>query len=264
MDYWVSILREQAAQIAAGTYRPGTPAFSRAPRGMAELARDLDGLAQLMAEREVARIALDREVQHRVRNNLQIMSSLLEMQASRVASHEAREALNQTRARIGALGVVHRILYESEQLGHLAALDMPRMMEELCGQLRLWTQTRPEITLTCRADAMRVPMDLAMPLALFAVEAVTNSFAHAFPDGRSGRIALRFSTLSEEQAALSVRDDGIGFDCKTIRNSTGGELVQGFARQLGGVLVLRSKVEGGTEVRLEFRPDTAAPGADQA
>lgn len=251
------MLREQVTQIVAGTYQPGTPAFSRAPQGLAELALDLDGLAQLMADREAARVALDREVQHRVRNNLQIMTSLLEMQANRVTSPDAREALNQTRARIGALGVIHRILYESERLGHMAALDMPRMIAELCAQLRLWTTSRPEITLTCNADAMQVPMDMAMPLALFAVEAVTNSFGHAFPEGRGGRISLRFSTHGQGKAALSVRDDGIGFDCRVIRRSTGGELAQGFARQLGGVLVVSSAPDAGTEVRLEFCPGAA-------
>jgi two-component sensor histidine kinase len=253
MDFWVAKLREQAAAIASGTYEPGTPAFSRAPSRMAELSRELDDLAQVMAQRETVRKALAREVHHRVKNNLQIITSLLEMQASRIANPAAREALGQTRARIGALALIQRLIYEQDDDGSVATLDIARLIAELCAQFRLWNRNRPEIAFTCHASAMPVPLDSAMPLALFAVEAVTNAYAYAFPQGRGGKVALQFDVMSDGMATLSVSDDGGGFDTSGNSNSMGRELMQGFARQLGGTVAITSSAEAGTQARLEYR-----------
>lgn len=254
MDYWVSKLREQAAQIASGDYLPGTPAFSRAPGGMAELSRDLDNLAQLMAQREAARKALAHEVHHRVKNNLQIITSLLNMQARHIANPVAREALGQTRARIGALALIHRILYEQDDDGSQATLEVSRLISELCALFRVWNKERKEISFTCHVDALTVPLDSALPLALFAVEAVTNAYAYAFPDGRSGTVGLHFGVSPDGHAALSVTDDGAGFDSTANSRSLGRQLMLGFARQLGGTFAITSSAEAGTEARLDYHP----------
>lgn len=252
MDFWVSKLREQAAQIASGDYVPGTPAFSRAPAGMADLSRDLDDLAQLMAEREAARKALAHEVHHRVKNNLQIITSLLNMQASRIDNPAARAALGQTRARIAALALIHRILYDQDDDGSNGVLDVARLISELCAQFRVWNRTRPEIGFSCQADPLTLPLDHAMPLALFAVEAVTNAYAYAFPDGRSGAVKLQFSVLPGNRVCLSVTDDGVGFDSSANGHSMGRQLMLGFAEQLGGTFTIVSSVAAGTEVRLDY------------
>ena len=212
MDFWIGKLREQAAQIAAGDYAPGTPAFTRAPSGLAELSRDIDMLAQIIAERETVRLALAHEVHHRVKNNLQIITSLLNMQAARIENPAAREALGQTRARIGALALIHRILYEQNDLGGQASLDIARLIRELCAQFRLWNHERGEIAFSCEASAVSVPMDSALPLALLVVEAVTNAYAYAFPAGRSGTVRLRYALTGEQEVELTVCDNGVGFD----------------------------------------------------
>lgn len=251
MDFWVSKLREQTAQIISGEYVPGTPAFSRAPDGMADLSRDLDNLAQLMADREAVRMALAREVHHRVKNNLQIVTSLLNMQASRIANPAAREALGQTRARIGALALIHRILYEQDDDGSVGTLDVTQLISELCAQFRLWNRDRTEIGFTCQADALTVPLDNALPLALFAVEAVTNAYAYAFPGGRSGTVVLKFAVDPQDRAVLSVVDDGVGFDSIANDQSMGRQLMQEFTRQLGGTFMISSTATG-TEAHLEY------------
>lgn len=252
MDYWVSKLREQIALIASGEYEPGSPAFSRAPDGLVGLSQDLDGLAMLIAEREAVRKALALEVHHRVKNNLQIVTSLLNMQASRIENPAAREALGQTRARIGALALIHRIMYEQDDNSSTATVDVARLIPELCAQFRLANHKRTEIAFHSEASSFAVPLDGAVPLVLFAVEAVTNAYAYAFKDGRSGRVALLFKVSGEGNATLSVTDNGTGFDQTRNDNSMGRQLMTGFARQLGGDVTINSSAETGTEVRLDF------------
>ncbi len=253
MKNWVIRLREQTAQIKDGNYQQGLPNLSDAPAGIAELSSDLDDLAAVMAEREAVRIALAREVHHRVKNNLQIVDSLLDMQANWIENPVAKAALAQTRARIGALALIHRILYEKDDDGSRSALDIARLISELCAKFRQLHRDRSEISLSYEAQSRAVPMDCAMPLALFAVEAVTNAYAYAFPDGRSGSILLQFSADPDGKAALSVSDNGVGFDISINDRSMGRQLMDGFAQQLGGTIKINSNPESGTEARLDFR-----------
>ena len=253
MDFWVTKLREQAAQIAAGEYSPGEPAFTRGPPGIFELSQDLDRLAQMIADREAVRKALAHEVHHRVKNNLQIITSLLNMQAGRIANPAAREALGQTRARIGALALIHRILYEQDDDGDQATLDIARLIRELCAQFRLWNRERTEIGFSCEASAIAVPLDSVLPLALLAVEAVTNAYAYAFPGGRTGNLMLRYSVTGGSDAVLSVTDDGVGFDSAADAGSMGRQLMNAFAHQLGGTLEITSSALTGTAVSLSYR-----------
>ena len=253
METWVLKLREQAAGIAAGNYMSAGFAFADAPPGIAGLSRDLDGLALTLAERETVRKALALEVHHRVKNNLQIVTSLLTMQANRIENPAAREALGQTRARIGGLALIHRLLYEQVDDGCLAALDIGRLIPELCAQFRLWNAERREIAFACQSSAAHVPLDSALPLVLLAVEAVTNAYAYAFPAGRSGAVNLRFCAEPCGDAALIIEDDGIGFDSGANAGSMGRLLMLGFARQLGGKLAITSSPGLGTEVRLDYR-----------
>jgi len=256
MKVWVSKLRTQAAGIVGGNYLPCGPLYADAPDDIAALSRDLDALALTIAEREAARQTLALEVHHRVKNNLQIVSSLLNMQASRLENPAAREAMAQTRARIGGLALIHRIVYEQVDDGNSAALDIARLISELCSQFSIWNRDRPEIAFSSMADPFTVPIDSALPLVLFAVEAITNACAYAFPDERSGCVDLHFSLALSGKAVFSVRDDGVGFDSTRAGYFMGRQLMNGFARQLGGKLAIESSAASGTEVRLEY-PVTA-------
>lgn len=253
MDFWITKLREQAAQIVSGEYNLGEPAFTRGPPGVFELSEDLDRLAQILADREAVRLALAYEVHHRVKNNLQIITSLLNMQAGRIANPAAREALGQTRARIGALALIHRILYEQDDIGGQGSLDIARLIRELCTQFRDWNRDRTEISFSCEATTVAVPLDSALPLALLVVEAVTNAYAYAFPAGRSGSLVLRFYVSEDGDAVLSVSDDGVGFDSAGVANSLGRQLMNAFTYQLGGTLHINSSALTGTTVTLAYR-----------
>ena len=261
MEFWVTKLHEQAAQIVTGDYLPGNPAFTWAPAGMAGLSQDLDNLASLMADRARIQQALTREVHHRVKNNLQIVTSLLGMQASKVVDPAVSGALGQARARMGALALIHRMLYEQSDDGNQGSIDLARLMTELCAQLRLWHRDRAGVEFVSDASAIALPLDSAMPLTLFAVEAVTNAYAHAFPGGRCGTVSLHFSVDRNGDALLSVTDDGIGFDSSGDAKSMGRQLMNAFAHQLGGTFAIVSSAGTGTEVMLLYRIGNQAPQA---
>lgn len=252
MEFWVTKLREQASQIAEGNYQPGEPAFTRGPAGVVELSQELDALGRIMGEREAAHKALSHEVHHRVKNNLQIVTSMISMQVNTAREPAVREALGQALARMGAMALIHRILYEQSDLGSESRIDIARLMTELCTELRHWHRDRTGIEFAFDANAIAVPLDCAMPLVLFAVESVTNAYTHAFPGGRNGRVALNFSVSRSGEALLSIADDGVGFDCDGDIGSMGSQLIRGFAHQLGGKLEISSVAGAGTEVRLQF------------
>lgn len=252
MDHWVAKLREQAAQIALGTYQPGALAFTRAPAGLACLSQDLDKLAFVIADREAAGQAIARDGHHRIKNNLQIVSSLLNLQANRVENAAARDALGQTRARIGALALIHRILYDQADHSRAQMIDVTRLFSELCTQLGIWNRQRVEVAFSCKVSQIKVPLNIAMPIALFAVEAVTNAYAYAFPNGREGTLALMLGVAGDGDARLSITDDGVGFDHTRHDNAMGRQLMAGYADQLDGRFSVASDAASGTRVQLDF------------
>jgi two-component sensor histidine kinase len=264
VDRWFTKLRDQAAQIATGDYELDSSEFYGAPGDVGELSKALDDLAQIIAKREAEQRALALEVNHRVKNNLQIVTSLLNMQASQIENPEVRAALGQARARIGALALIHRIIYEQNEGGAHGTADVARLMPELCAQLRGWYSDRSEIEFSCHASSYAVPLDSALPLVLFAVEAVTNAYAYAFPNGRQGTVELHFVVSENDAAMLAIIDNGIGYEPELMQKSMGRKLMNGFAHQLGGRLAITSSPQTGTEVRLDYAISHAAVPADQA
>lgn len=253
MPHWVATLRAQVARLTDGSYIPGATVSLGGPPELTALSADIDRLAEVLAERDRIRAALALEVHHRVKNNLQIVASLLNLQAGRTESPAVQEALVQTRERIEALALVQRAIYEQADDGGQPSLDVANLIHELCAQFRRTHANRPEIDFVCKTASMLIPLDSALPLALFAVEAVTNAYAYAFPERRKGSIRLRFTVSKGGQARLAISDDGIGFVSADSERTTGRLLMGGFARQLHGTFAITSKPGGGTIARLDYR-----------
>ena len=104
---------------------------------------------------------------------------------------------------------------------------------------------------------MDVPVSHALPLALFAVEAVSNAYVHAFTDGHGGTLDLRFWLREDGMTELCITDDGNGFDASNGGQTLGRQLMQGFAGQLGGTVHIDSSAAKGTTVRISFPPAPA-------
>jgi len=201
---------------------------------------------------------LVREVHHRVKNNLQIVMSLLSLQGAQLRDPAARDALMQAQVRINALALVHRILHEIEDQ---ATVELKRLLEELSMQVTGGLGAEGA-RLTVETDIIPcdVTGDMAVPLALFTVEAMTNIFKHAYPAGTtSGRIVVSLRDIGAGRLRLAVEDDGVGFDSEKAGRSIGSRLIHTFGQQVGGTSTIRSNAGQGTIVELVF-PDPTKKG----
>ena len=253
---WLDRLRALAEQFTRGEYSNNPGSFLRAPREIALLSADLHAMGKAIETRDSdlqsaldAKTALTNEIHHRVKNNLQIVSSLLNLQAGKVSDPAAREALNQTRARIGALAQIHRLLYEDAYDSDV--IDLSVLLSNLCTHLRSLHRHQANIRLVCDAESCVLPVSNAVPLSLFAVEAVTNGFRHAFPSGQSGTVTLHSSHLGK-QGLLRITDNGIGFDADHELKSMGHQLMAAFAQQLDGTFTFGNGRTSGSVVTLIY------------
>ena len=180
------------------------------------------------------------EIHHRVKNNLQIVASLLNLQASRIRLPEAKAEFQSARDRVRALATLHRHLYAH---GEVHTINMRSFLVELCGQLfqAMGENEGTRIALDIEAPELRMLSDQAVPLALVVTEAVSNALKYAFPGGRAGRIGVH---LTEDGGfvRLEIQDDGVGIPAGKsetehgTRDGIGLQLIRGFSRQLGATL----------------------------
>ena len=204
--------------------------------------------------------ALMREIHHRVKINLQVISSLLNMQQRALSDPAARAAMSDTRQRITALALIYRALYQGPDLKRV---DLRPFLEELTAQLVTGEIGHgPPVRTELSVDALVIDPDRLAPLALFAVEAITNAQKHAFA-GRGGSLKLNFHVNGEE-ALLENSDDGQASEEALVSSGVGRVLMTAFARQLRGRAELVRNDEGGVTARLIFPTpvaDEPLPGA---
>jgi two-component sensor histidine kinase len=188
-----------------------------------------------------------------VKNNLQIVMSLLSIQANQVKDEHARDALMQAQMRINALALVHRILNELEDQ---STLDLKQLLDELSRQIAEGMGDTEHVRVEVDVPHMVVSSGIAVALALFTVEALTNIFKHAYPSQAKGVIRVTLVPDGAGRLKLSIADDGIGFAMDETGKSVGSRLIRTFGAQLGGVSSMRSEAGKGTVVELVF-PDPA-------
>jgi two-component sensor histidine kinase len=194
-----------------------------------------------------------------VKNNLQVISSLLNMQQRSLSDPAARSAMSDTRQRITALALIYRALYQGPDLKRV---DLRPFLEELTAQLISGELTHGLAVRTeLKVDPLVIDPDRLAPLALFAVEAITNAQKHAFA-ARGGTLSLNF-TVRGEEAELEISDDGLAPEDALVSSGVGRTLMTAFARQLRGRAELVRNAAGGVTARLIF-PTPAADGAPAA
>ncbi|MCK6448260.1 MAG: HAMP domain-containing protein [Planctomycetes bacterium] len=224
-------------------------------RGFVCLAQDLSSQKRLeadlrrsLAEKEV----LLREVHHRVKNNLQVVSSLLALQEHDVTDSKALERFQESQDRIHALVFVHDLLYSSRDV---AKIDLAPYLELLAARLKeSYALGNSRVALEVDVDDIELDIDRAQVCGLIVNELVTNAFKHAFANRESGRVRIacrRDARGDDESVVLEVADDGRGFGHETeAPRSIGLELVETLVAQLGG----RVHADGrrGARYRIEF------------
>ena len=257
---WIIYLRRVSATYRSGHYLL-RPAMDDAPNELKLLGDALSEMAGAIHERDrslreaiAQKSLLIKEIHHRVKNNLQVVMSLLSLQAKRLKDPVAQEALRDTSTRINALALVHRILYEIDDEN---TVDMQKLLEQLVEQTSEGFGGEDRVVRITADIAQRsVPSDMAVTLSLFAVEAITNAFKHAFPAGRDGNIRVVLEAVDNRRLRFAIEDDGIGFDDADVPSSIGSRLIRTFGQQIGGVTEVRSVAGEGTTVEIVF-PDPA-------
>jgi PAS domain S-box-containing protein len=191
-----------------------------------------------------------REIHHRVKNNLQIVVSLLSLQGERIKEAGARDSLLESQNRIRSMALIHESLYRSE---NLAQIDLAQYVERLCRYLYRSYGVDPErIRLQLELAHNRLDVDRAVTCGLLINELVSNALVHAFPNGRRGTLLVRFAA-DAGKLQLAVRDDGVGLErdpFAELPTSLGLTLVADLTRQLGAELAVDRA--GGTEFRIAF------------
>ncbi|HEX4476724.1 MAG TPA: histidine kinase dimerization/phosphoacceptor domain -containing protein [Polyangiaceae bacterium] len=181
--------------------------------------------------------ALLKEVHHRVKNNLQLVSSLLNLQASRITEQAAKEMFEESRNGVRSIASVHENLYRT---GNFAKVPMAAHVESLCSQLaRTHRPHERGITFERRVHDVHLEVGRAVACGLIINELVSNALRHAFPPGRSGTVRVELDPVGDGRHALRLSDDGIGLPAGVdfgSADSLGLQLVHDLARQLGATV----------------------------
>ncbi len=176
---------------------------------------------------------LFREIHHRVKNNLQAVSSLVQLQPV------SQSVKAEMRRRISAMVAVHEHIYRTDQFG---TAEVSLYIDKLVADIVTGFDTRARIETDF--DTVYVHRDHLMPLGLIVNELVCNAIKYAFPDGQDGTLTVTLKRQAEESACLTISDNGQGFDPDVPSDGMGRRLTQGFAQQLGGTLHVDSGPDG--------------------
>jgi two-component sensor histidine kinase len=256
---WISRLRGLARAYGRGSYAE-QPDFDQAPRELRDLCETLSLMADRIEVREEElRASLHqkdiilREIHHRVKNNLQIVSSLLNIRGGGAAGTAGEAALAEVKAHVRALALVHRHLYESDDTQRV---DLRAFMTELChSMLAVLSGPARRVQLDLDIPSFMIATDRAIPLALLVTEAMTNSLKHAFSGGRPGRISVSFQSEGEEMGTLTVADNGVGMTPGARDHAgIGLQLIEAFAKQIDGTLEIGGPPGTVIRVRLSGPP----------
>jgi PAS domain S-box-containing protein len=220
-------------------------------QGYVCVAQDLSALKAIerrlrdsLGEKEM----LLREVHHRVKNNMQVVCSLLSMHAIECDPTVQRQ-LDESQNRIRSIALIHEQLYRSEELAHI---DPRTYLEDLTAHIAGTFGNPGNVQLVHDVESMDLDLDQSLACGLLVNELVTNAYKHAFPGERAGTIRVSLERTGEDQAALGVTDDGRGMDGEVDedRISLGMSLLHTLAQQLGGEVSMNG--QHGTRIRVIF------------
>jgi two-component sensor histidine kinase/sensor domain CHASE-containing protein len=171
------------------------------------LLRDVTAVKQ--AEEARGKEVLLKEIHHRVKNNLQVISSLLALQAGSAADAVTRALLNESRDRVRSMALIHEKLY---QTGDQRGISFASYVQDLAAHLRhSYAGNSPSVSLDIDIEEVSLEMDLSVPCGLILNELLSNALKHAFPGGRVGTVGIRMRRQESGELLLTVTDDGVGF-----------------------------------------------------
>lgn len=195
-----------------------------------------------------------KEIHHRVKNNLETVSSLLALQASQIKDQNILDAMEASQHRVHSMGMIHQKLYTGE---NLAAIEMKDYFLNLADYIRDAFGMQEQVEIKVMMTELELDVDMAIPIGLIVNELLTNALKYAFPDNRKGHIHI---ALKENGTLLQldVSDNGIGYKTEKKARGTGfgANLIELLTKQLDGKMVL--KVNQGTSIQIKFQLNSAA------
>jgi len=211
-------------------------------------------LKVLMAKQEASlkeKESLLKEVYHRVKNNLQVVTSLINLQVETIKDLSAKHILIESETRVKSMALIHEMLYQSE---NLSKIEMPKYMNGLLNYLiEAYSIDINKIKVITDVDQFDLTIDYAIPCGLILNELISNAIKYAFPNKNQGRIFVSLKKIKND-ITLTVTDDGIGlketFDIDTV-NTLGLRLIDNLSKQISGTMTL--KKQPGTNFIISFK-----------
>jgi len=203
-------------------------------------------ISDALADKET----LLREIHHRVKNNLQVISSLLGIQSRQITDRKAKEAIQEGRSRVHSMSLIHQNLYKKD---NLTGIEMKDYLKKLSTSIiSSYILQQGQVEVQHDIDEMTLDVETVVPIGLITNELLTNSLKYAFPDDRKGVITIQLKEKSN-QLQLCISDDGIGLDPDQLRHkeeSYGHSLIKAFRKKLDATIDIKG--DNGTEVTIKI------------
>lgn len=215
---------------------------------------DLTKTQQELSLKNNQNVLLLKEIHHRVKNNLEVVSGLLALQSAKMDDPTMQEVMLASQNRVQSMGILHQKLYQSEQL---AFIEMKNYFENLCINILDSYNESDRIKVFIEMPELEFDVDTAVPLGLIVNELLTNSLKYAFPKGEKGNIELSLKHVNEDNFQLKISDNGVGkaVDAKAKGTGFGTQLVDLLTRQIDGKLI--QDVSNGTMILINFKRQVA-------
>ena len=207
-----------------------------------------------LQEKEV----LLKEIHHRVKNNMQVISSLLDLQANNIKEATVRDLFKESQQRIKSMALVHERLYQSQSLAQIDFMEYTKSLAQYL--LRSYAPKANHIRLRYDLMSVRLSVEKAIPCGLIINELVSNAFKHAFPNGQVGEIFIGLQQSQSQELVLSIRDNGIGLPSPTDFpqvQSLGLTLVKTLVEQIKGTIEWQNN--NGLEFKITFSNPVSKP-----
>lgn len=216
---------------------------------LAILNANLESKNLLLDKKNAENEILLKEIHHRVKNNLVVISSLLELQSEQIDDPNIKEAIKDGQNRVNSIGIVHRKLYQYENVGYI---DMKEYVLSLSESILSGFSTEGRIHLELIIEKFDLDIDTAIPIGLIINELLTNSLKYAFPKGEKGTITIKLEKQNNGTLHLEIADNGIGKSDTIQGTGFGGQLISLLTNQLNGSM--KEILQNGTTIIFDFKP----------
>ena len=196
-----------------------------------------------------------KEIHHRVKNNLELVKSLIALQSAQLEDSPTKDAMIASQNRVQSMGIIHQKLYQGKNLG---SIDMKDYFLNLSDGILDTFNAEDKVKIECAMEQLELDVDTAVPIGLIVNELLTNALKYAFPENNKGKIEIRLAQPNSETLTLKVIDNGIGkiADISPKGTGFGSQLVKLLTQQLNGRM--EEKQDNGTSISFEFKIKPAA------